>query len=948
MIKLEKQKNPQRSSLMGDHKCGENKCSSPIPPRVLKIDAENYVINGNGIRQRSYSFTNGTSKPLSNSYHNITRSPGDFSLEGGGGDANRVPALNISFSPNVVKPPSPMGSISSPPSSPSCARTLSFHSLFCFCHISCCCCCDSLCPPDCDDCIRAICVKFTGSYLCHPHSEILPPSTLRDKPLVQWSSANVLDLLTSLNLFRYVNIFKKRNIKGTDLLNLDKDSLCTMGVKDEFHQKAILLCIEELNNIDNKSVKHHSIISKAIVEEHFLMPGVNLKRCEKCDKFLRTLPNHRDYLCQVFGLALCIQFNTNEFPAPFVVIKCTQEIERCARNVPNIDLFKLYRCSVHADRISELRDQINQDISKVDWSSCDPNCLATLLKKFLIELPDPIIPVQFYDRFLEASRIRNDEQCGAFLCHLVQELPVHHKSTLGFLLAHLCRICKLQYARGFREPPISLVQVLCHIFLRPPWERIIQVVYNTESHMRIMELLLIHGEWGEPLPDFCVVPSLPPRKVSIVKQNNTVIQPLAEPSPPPTIQLIENSLSLQDAEWYWGDITRNEVNEKLMDAPDGTFLVRNASNKGGEYTLTLKKGGSNKLIKISHRSGKYGFTEPYKFNTVVELVNFYKDESLSQYNPTLDIKLLYPVSRFQQEDDISSNNDLEKVSARLVELNEEYYSKTKTFDEYFEGFSVTTKEIQLKRQALDAFKETVAMFEEQIKIQEKFQKEAQPHEVKSFHENSEILNQRLRSLKESKLQLEENLKQQIAYQRTLEREMHKLKPEVIELFKQIDKHKQWLLSRGVKIQRIKQLLNEGSGICEQEPECPHNDESTWLLKECSRNKAEQLLALTKDGTFLVRPSSSGQYALSISCNGIINHCIIYKTERGYGFAEPYNIYESLKALVLHYYQNSLEEHNDSLNTTLAYPVFAESARRGDNSDEKQISSMSYSKYGTVN
>ena len=38
--------------------------------------------------------------------------------------------------------------------------------------------------------------------------------------------------------------------------------------------------------------------------------------------------------------------------------------------------------------------------------------------------------------------------------------------------------------------------------------------------------------------------------------------------------------------------------------------------------------------------------------------------------------------------------------------------------------------MNLKRQALDAFKETVAMFEEQIKIQEKYKNEAQPHEIK--------------------------------------------------------------------------------------------------------------------------------------------------------------------------------------------------------------------------
>lgn len=62
------------------------------------------------------------------------------------------------------------------------------------------------------------------------------------------------------------------------------------------------------------------------------------------------------------------------------------------------------------------------------------------------------------------------------------------------------------------------------------------------------------------------------------------------------------------------------------------------------------------------------------------------------------------------------------------------------------------------------------------------------------------------------------------------------------------------------------------------------------------------------------------------CNGTVNHCIILDTERGYGFAEPYIIYESLQALVLHYHQNSLEEHNDYLTTTLAYPVFADQHR----------------------
>ena len=123
---------------------------------------------------------------------------------------------------------------------------------------------------------------------------------------------------------------------------------------------------------------------------------------------------------------------------------------------------------------------------------------------------------------------------------------------------------------------------------------------------------------------------------------------------------------------------------------------------------------------------------------------------------------------------------------------------------------------------------------------------------------------------------------------------------------------------------VMDLSDESSGrySAHQEPRC-------WLLPELARVEAERRLFNRLDGTFLIRRSAAGSapYALSIAYSGVdkgVGHILIHRSERGYGFTEPYLHFPTLNDLVLYYATNSLEEHNPQLTTTLAHPILAPS------------------------
>uniref|UniRef100_A0A7S3Y9H3 Rho-GAP domain-containing protein n=1 Tax=Lotharella globosa TaxID=91324 RepID=A0A7S3Y9H3_9EUKA len=137
-----------------------------------------------------------------------------------------------------------------------------------------------------------------------------------------------------------------------------------------------------------------------------------------------------------FGAKLSVVAKSKQNPnVPVVVWECVEHIRQYGMKTEGV-----FRKPGLRDRIVALKDAFDAGISPKINGEADVHNAAGCLKLWLRELPEPLIPFQYYKPFLNASTVEEyrkliqsiptiNQELLSYLCQFLEELSTYHEIT---------------------------------------------------------------------------------------------------------------------------------------------------------------------------------------------------------------------------------------------------------------------------------------------------------------------------------------------------------------------------------------------------------------------------------------------------------------------------------------------------------------------------------------
>lgn len=198
---------------------------------------------------------------------------------------------------------------------------------------------------------------------------------------------------------------------------------------------------------------------------------------------------------------------------PLIVTKCIDFIEqpRCVQT-PGI-----YRLSAKHSRVQALTSMIEQDESSFlfDTDREDPIIVASVLKLYLRQLPEPVMAMKWEERIKYTHEREEHIRTGfANFKSRIRRMPPIHQATLRALLLHLSFVAA--HAATNKMTLSNLAVVFSPVILSETDHETTSIAVASEEDRTLEDLIKYCGEifavptaYANPLPP---VPSTPPKE----------------------------------------------------------------------------------------------------------------------------------------------------------------------------------------------------------------------------------------------------------------------------------------------------------------------------------------------------------------------------------------------------------------------------------------------------
>ncbi|XP_026774403.3 unconventional myosin-IXAb isoform X2 [Pangasianodon hypophthalmus] len=175
-----------------------------------------------------------------------------------------------------------------------------------------------------------------------------------------------------------------------------------------------------------------------------------LRMTTKCSKKFDPEQSSRQ-----FGVELS-QLTSDDKAVPQVVEKLINYIEMHGLYTEGI-----YRKSGSTNKIKELKLGLDTDANAVNLDDYNIHVIASVLKQWLRDLPNPLMTFELYEEFLRATGLQDKKEVVKGVYTVIDQLSRTHLSTLERLIFHLVRISLQEDTNRMSANALAIVFAPC-------------------------------------------------------------------------------------------------------------------------------------------------------------------------------------------------------------------------------------------------------------------------------------------------------------------------------------------------------------------------------------------------------------------------------------------------------------------------------------------------------